>query len=184
VRENLAITLCTRRRHGHTTLLALAIVVALVGEAVAQSGGNWLLVVPPLIPEKRALINVYAASSAAEVRAAVGSLPEREQVVLVTKVYGILSSPTALARAEALLDVLQDTSAPVAAWRQIGAFDSAAVCERQRQLALERFERDASRVRSGSTDSEELSDEDWKIVEGLSTCRQSRCIPASAFFSR
>ena len=177
-------TRCTRRRHGHTTLLALAVAVALVGEALAQSGGNWLLVVPPLIPEKRALIKVYAASSADEVRAAVDSLPESEQVRLVTKVYGILRIPTVIARAEALVDVLQNTSAPVAAWRQIGAFDSAAVCERQRQLALERFERDASGVRSGSTDGEELSDEDWKIVEGLSTCRRSRCIPASAFFSR
>jgi hypothetical protein len=164
--------------------MALAVVVALAGEALAQSRGNWLLVVPPLIPEKRAVIKVYAASSTAEVRAAVDSLPESQQVLLVTKVYGILSIPTAIARAEALLDVLQDTSAPVAAWRQIGAFDSAAQCERQRQLALESLERDASRVRSGPTESENLSDEDWKTVEGLATCRRSRCIPASAFFSR
>ena len=153
-------------------------------EAVAQAGSSWLLVVPPLIPEKHALIKIYAANSEAEVRAAVDSLPHDDQALLVTKVYRILAIPTAAARTEAMLDVLQDTAAPVPTWRRISAFDSAAACERQRELALQSFELEASRVRSASPDGEELSVEDWKLLEGLSACRKSRCVPESAFFAR
>ena len=140
--------------------------------------------VPPQIPEKRALIKVYAASSAAEVRAAVDSLPDDEQAGLVTKVYKILAIPTAAARAEAMLDALQDTTAPVPKWRRVSSFDSAASCERQRELALQSFEHEASRVRSADSDGEELSVDDWKVIEGLSASRRSRCVSESAFLAR
>ncbi len=153
-------------------------------EAVAQAGSSWLLVVPPLIPEKHALIKIYAANSDAEVRAAVDSLPDDEQILLVTKVYRILAIPTGIARTEALLDALQDTSAPMPKWRQIGAFDSAASCEDQRRLALQTFERDASGVRSAHPESEALPVEDLRILQGLSACRRSRCMPESAFSAR
>jgi len=170
------------RRYGHITLATAAAVAAFAVQALAQAGGGWLLLVPPPIPEKRALIKVYAANSEAEVRAAVDSLPDDEQIMLVAKVHKILTIPTAIARTEALLDVLYDTSAPLPTWRQIGSFDSAASCERQRQLALQSFEREAARVRSSSPDSEELSVEDWRVLQGLSVCRKSRCVRESAFF--
>jgi len=59
---------------------------------------------PPQIAQKRALLGVYAASSAADVRSAVGSLPHAEQAQLVVKVYKILAIPTAAERTEALLE--------------------------------------------------------------------------------
>jgi hypothetical protein len=155
-----------------------------MADADAQAGGRWLLVVPPQVPEKRALIRVYAAGSADDVLAAVESLPRDEQTRLVTKVYEILTIPTAVGRTEAMLDALQDTSAPVPSWRRIGAFESAASCERQRALALQSFELEASRVRSAYPDGDELSAEDWKLFEGLSACGKSRCVPESAFFAR
>src|SRR5882724_1841087 len=99
------------------SIMAAAVAVsALAGEVAAQTRGGWLLVTPPPVPERRVLIKVYAASSDSEVRAAVASLPGDEQVRLVTKVYKILTIPTVAARTEALLAVLQDTSAPVARW--------------------------------------------------------------------
>jgi hypothetical protein len=159
-------------------------VLALVADGVAQAGRGWWLVVPPPIPEKRALIKVYAANSAAEVRAAVDSLPDDTQALLVTKVYKILAIPTAAARTEAVLDALQDTSAPVANWRRIAAFDSGAACERQRELDLQAFELEASRVRAASPDGEELSAEEWRLFEGLSASRKSRCVPESAVVTR
>jgi hypothetical protein len=159
-------------------------VITLAVVAGAQSGGSWLLVIPPQVPEKRALIKVYAANSAAEVKAAVDSLPDDEQALLVTKIYKILAIPTAAARTEAMIDALQDTSAPVPRWRRIGAFDSAATCERQRQLAIKTFELEASRLRSESSDGEELSVEHWRLFEGLSACRNSRCVPESTFVTR
>jgi hypothetical protein len=157
-------------------------VAAFAVEAVAQTGSGWFLVAPPPIPEKRALIKVYAANSEAEVRAAVDSLPGDEQTLLVTTVYKILMKPSAVARTEALLEALQDTAAPVSKWRRIGAFDSAASCERQRQHALESLESAAATVRSSPLEGEELSVEDWRIFEALSAGRRSRCVPASAFF--
>ena len=152
--------------------------------AIAQAGGGWLLVVPPHIPQKRALMKVYAANSAAEVEAAVDSLPHDEQDLVVTKVYKILAIPTAAARTEAVLDALQDTAAPVRNWRRIRAFESAASCERQRELALQSFELEASSVRAASPDGEELSVEDWRLLEGLSAARKSRCLPESSFVAR
>jgi len=172
------------RRSGPTILATLAILIALVAEAVAQAGGGWLLVVPPHIPQKRALMKVYAANSAAEVEAAVDSLPHDEQDLVVTKVYKILAIPTAAARTEAVLDALQDTAAPVRNWRRIRAFESAASCERQRELALQSFELEASSVRAASPDGEELSVEDWRLFEGLSAARKSRCLPESSFVAR
>jgi hypothetical protein len=171
-------------RSGPIAVATVALLVALVADAVAQAGGGWLLVVPPQIPEKRALIRVYAASSAAEVRAAVDSLPDDEQTGLVTKVYKILAIPTAAARTEAMFDALQDTSAPVPKWRRVASFGSAASCERQRELALQSFELEASRVRSAHPDREELSVEDWKVIEGLSASRKSRCVSESTFLAR
>jgi hypothetical protein len=172
------------RRYQRITLATAVVVVALVAEAAAQTGGRWSLVVPPLIADRSALVKVYAASSVAEVRAAVDGLPDDEQVRMVTKVYGILSIPTLIARTEALLDALQDTSAPIVKWRPLGAFDSAATCERERQLAIQAFERKVLRVRYGYPDSEELSAEDWRLFEGLAACRSSRCVPESAFLAR
>jgi hypothetical protein len=171
-------------RCGRITLATAAIVAALIVEAVAQTGNRWLLVVPPLVADKSALIKVYSSSSVADVRAAVDSLPEDEQVLMVTKVYKILTIPTVVARTEALLDALQDTSAPIGKWRQVGAFDSAAACERERRLALQTFERNALRVRYGYPDSDEVSPEDWRLFEGLAACRSSRCVPESAFLTR
>src|SRR5262245_64215487 len=91
----------------------IAIAVTVLGPAAAtEKGAGWLLVTPPPIPEKRTLMKLYAAGSEADVKAAVASLPGEEQVRLVTKVYEILTIPTLTARTEALLDVLQDPSAP------------------------------------------------------------------------
>jgi hypothetical protein len=152
-------------------------------EGAAQTGG-WLLVAPPSIPEKRALLKVYGASSDAEVKAAVASLPGEEQVRLVTKVYEILTIPTVAARTEALLDVLLDPLAPVARWRRIERFDSAASCQRERERALQSFERAAARVRASSPDGDELAVEEWTIFEGLAACRSSRCVPEATLLSR
>jgi hypothetical protein len=177
------LTLSTSRC-GRITLATAAIVAALIVEAVAQTGNRWLLVVPPLIADKSPLIKVYTSNSVDEIRAAVDSLPEDEQVLMVTNVYKILTIPTVIARTEALLDALQDTSAPIRKWRRVGAFYSAASCERERQLALQTFERNAFRVRYGYPESEELSPEDWKLFEGLAACRSSRCVPESTFLTR
>ncbi|MGH7306701.1 MAG: hypothetical protein ACRELZ_25765, partial [Candidatus Rokuibacteriota bacterium] len=101
--------------------LALAAAVAAFSpatEASAQTGA-WLLVTPPSVPEKRALMKVYVAGSDAEVKAAVASLPGDQQVRLVTMVYEILTMSSLTSRTEALLDILQDTSAPVSRWRRI-----------------------------------------------------------------
>jgi len=106
---------------------------------------RWLLGPSSNRPE-RALLGVYAASSAADVRSAVGSLPHAEQAQLVVKVYKILAIPTAAERTEALLEALQDPTAPLFRWRRVDAFESAASCERQRELALQGFELEASRV--------------------------------------
>ena len=152
--------------------------------AVAETSRGWLLVTPPPIPEKRTLMKVYVAGSDAEVQAAVASLPGDEQVRLVTKVYKILTIPTVAARTEALLDAVQDTSAPVARWRRIERFDSAASCEQQRQRALQSFERAAESVRSSSPDGDELALAEWTIFEGLAACRLSRCVPESTLLSR
>ena len=83
-----------------------------------------------------------------------------------------------------MLDALQDTAAPVRNWRRIRAFESAASCERQRELALQSFELEASSVRAASPDGEELSVEDWRLFEGLSAARKSRCLPESSFVAR
>jgi len=171
------------RRFTHTLCATAIAAAAVAAEAVAQTGG-WLLVTPPAAPEKRALMKVYAAGSDAEVQAAVASLPGDEQVRLVTKVYKILTIPTVAARTEALLAVLQDTSAPVARWRRIERFDSAASCEQQRQRALQSFERAAESVRSSSPDGDELALAEWTIFEGLAACRLSRCVPESTLLSR
>ena len=165
------------RRSGFKILATAAILIGLVADAVAQSGGRWLLVVPPHIPERRALMKVYAANSAADVTEAVASLPDDQQALLVTRVYKILAIPTAAARTEAVVDALQDTSAPVPSWRRIAAFGSAASCERQRELALQAFELEVGRVRAASPDRDELSVEDWRLFEGLSAARKSRCVP-------
>ncbi|MGH7305937.1 MAG: hypothetical protein ACRELZ_21850, partial [Candidatus Rokuibacteriota bacterium] len=129
-------------------------------------------------------MKVYVAGSDAEVKAAVASLPGDQQVRLVTKVYEILTMPSLTSRTEALLDILQDTSAPVSRWRRIERFDSAASCEQQRQNALQSFERAAARVRSESPDGDELAVEDWTIFEGLAACRASRCVLESTLLSR
>jgi hypothetical protein len=172
------------RRYAFTTL-ALAAAVASFGAAAlavetADRERGWLLVAPPPIAEKRALIKIYGASSEAEVQAAVDSLPDHEQVILVTKAYKILTIPTAAARTEALFEALHDTAAPVAAWRLIGTFDTAALCERERRLALEGFERAVERVRAAPDDDEELSVDDVRLFEKLSACRLSRCVPSAA----
>jgi hypothetical protein len=165
--------------------LAAAIIgVVFVGEAAAESAGSWYLVVPPLIPERQALIRAYTATSEADVKAAVEGLPEDRRVLLATKAYTILTIPTVVDRTEALLDALQDTSAPTPRWRQVATFESAASCERERELALQSFEGDAWRVRAADPDSEELSGENWKVFQGLSACRKSRCVPESAFSAR
>jgi len=166
-----------------TTTAAVA-VFGLTADVAAQAGGRWLLVTPPPIPEKRALMKVYVAGSDAEVQAAVASLPGEEQIRLVTKIYKILTIPTVAARTEALLDALQDASAPVSRWRRIEKFDSAASCEQQRQRALQSFERAAASVRSSAHDGDELAVEEWTIFEGLTACRLSRCVPESTLLSR
>jgi len=171
-------------RGSAVTALALAAAVATfeptaLAVETADRGGRWLLLAPPPIPDKRALIKIYGASSEAEMRAAVDDLPDHEQIVLVTKAYKILTIPTAAARTEALFDALHDTLAPVAAWRLIGTFDTAALCERERRLALESFERAVERVRAAPDDGEELSVDDVRLFEKLSACRLSRCVPSS-----
>jgi hypothetical protein len=172
-------------RGSRRAALAAAIIgVVLVGQAAAESSASWYLVVPPLIPERQALIKAYTASSEDDVKAAVEGLPEERQVLLATKAYSILTIPTVVERTEALLDALQDTSAPTPSWRQVGMFDSAASCERERELALQTFEGDALRVRAADPESEELSNEGWKTFQGLSACRKSRCVPESAFSAR
>jgi hypothetical protein len=172
-------------RRSAITALALAAAVATFGPTAlaveaADRGARWLLVAPPPIPEKRALIKIYGANSEAEVRAAVDNLPDHEQVILVTKAYRILTIPTAAARTEALFDALNDTSAPVTAWRLIGTFHTAALCERERRLALESFERAVERVRATPDDGDELSVDDVRLFEKLSACRLSRCVPSSS----
>jgi hypothetical protein len=171
-------------RRSAVIALALAAAMAFGPTALAvetaNGGGNWLLVAPPPISEKRALIKIYGASSEAEVRAAVDNLPDHEQIVLVTKAYKILTIPTAVARTEALFDALHDISAPVTTWRLIGTFDTATLCERERRQALENFERAVERVRAAPDDGEELSVEDVRLFERLSACRLSRCVPSSA----
>ena len=179
--------LCDRffTRGGRHAALAVAIIgVVLAGEVSAETSGSWYLVVPPLIPERQALIKAYTAESEADVKAAVEGLPEERQVVLATRAYSILTIPTVVERTEALLDALQDTSAPTSTWRQVGMFDSAASCERERELALQTFEGDAMRVRATDPESEELSTEGWKTFQGLSACRKSRCVPGSALSAR
>jgi hypothetical protein len=167
----------------HAAFAAAITVIVLVGEAAAESSGSWYLVIPPLIPERQALIKAYTAASEDDVRAAVEGLPEERQLVLATKAYSILTIPTVVERTEALLDALQDTSAPTSDWRQVGMFGSAASCERERELALQTFEGDALRVRVADPESDELSREGWKTFQGLSACRKSRCVPESAFFA-
>jgi hypothetical protein len=167
----------------HAALAAAILGVVLAGEASAETSGSWYLVVPPLIPERQALIKAYTAESEADVEEAVEGLPEERQLVLASKAYSILTIPTVVERTEALLDALQDTSAPTSSWRQVGMFESAASCERERELALQTFEGDAMRVRS-DPESEELSTEGWKTFQGLSACRKSRCVPESALSAR
>jgi len=163
----------------------IAVAVTVLGPAAAaDKGAGWLLVTPPPIPEKRTLMKLYAAGSEAEVKAAVASLPGEDQIRLVTKVYEILTIPTLTARTEALLDVLQDQSAPVSRWRRIERFNSAASCEQERQRALQKFERAAASVRALSADGDELAVEEWTIFEGLTACRLSRCVPESTLLSR
>ena len=164
----------------HAALAAAIIGVVLAGEVSAETSGSWYLVVPPLIPERQALIKAYTAESEADVEEAVEGLPEEGQLVLASKAYSILTIPTVVERTEALLDALQDTSAPTSSWRQVGMFESAASCERERELALQTFEGDAMRVRASDPESEELSTEGWKTFQGLSACRKSRCVPGSA----
>ena len=168
----------------HAALAAAIIGVVLSGEVSAETSGSWFLVVPPLIPERQALIKAYIAESEEDVTAAVEGLPEERQVVLASKAYAILTIPTVVERTEALLDALQDTSAPTSSWRQVGMFESAASCERERELALQTFEGDAMRVRASDPESEELSTEGWKTFQGLSACRKSRCVPGSALSAR
>jgi hypothetical protein len=129
-------------------------------------------------------MKVYAAGSDAEVQAAVASLPGDDQIRLVSKIYDILTMPTLAARTEALLDALQDSSAPVSRWRPIDIFESATSCEHQRQHALQSFERAAAKVRTASPDGDELAFEEWTIFEGLAACRMSRCVPESAVLNR
>jgi hypothetical protein len=129
-------------------------------------------------------MKVYSAGSDAEVQAAVASLPDDDQIRLVSKIYEILTIPTLAGRTEALLDALQDPGAPVSRWRLVDTFESAASCESQRQHALQKFEHAAARVRTSTPDSEELAFEDWTIFEGLAACRVSRCVPESALLTR
>lgn len=171
-------------RRSRQAAIVAAIIGILAGEVSAENSGAWYLVVPPLIPERQALIKAYTAESEADVKAAVEGLPEERQVVLATKAYSILTIPTVVERTEALLDALQDTSAPTSNWRQVGMFESAASCERERELALQAFEGDAMRVRTADPESEELSNEGWKTFQGLSACRNSRCVPGSVFTAR
>jgi hypothetical protein len=172
-------------RRSAVAALALAATVATFGPTAlavetANRGGRWLLVAPPPIAEKRALIKIYGASSEAEVRAAIDNLPDHEQIILVTKAYRILTIPTAAARTEALFDALHDTAAPVTAWRLIGTFDTATLCDRERRRALENFARAVERVRATPDDGEELSVDDVRLFEKLSACRLSRCVPSSS----
>jgi hypothetical protein len=172
----------------HAALAAAIIGVVLAGEVSAETSaetsGSWYLVIPPLIPERQALIKAYTAESETDVEEAVEGLAEERQVVLASKAYSILIIPTVVERTEALLDALQDTSAPTSSWRQVGMFESAASCERERELALQTFEGDAMRVRASDPESEELSTEGWKTFQGLSACRKSRCVPGSALSAR
>jgi hypothetical protein len=173
-------------RRSAVSALALA-AVAIFGPSAlavetADRGERWLLVAPPPIAEKRALIKIYNANSEAELQAAVDTIPGHEQITLVTKAYKILMIPTAAARAEALLDALHDTSAPVTAWRLIATFDTAVLCERERREALESFERAVERVRAAADDTEGLSVDDVRLFEKLSACRLSRCVPSSSRF--
>jgi len=178
-----AIKRVARSFTGAMSGVALAVTV-LSPAAAAERGAGWLLVTPPPVPEKRTLMKLYAADSEAEVKAAVASLPGDEQVRLVTKVYEILTIPTITARTEALLDVLQDQSAPVSRWRRIERFESATSCEQERQRALHTFERAAAKIRASSADGDELAVEEWTVFEGLTACRLSRCVPESTLLSR
>jgi len=155
---------------------AVLAVFAPAENVAAQTRDGWLLVTPPPVPERRVLMKVYAANSDAEVQAAVANLSGEEQVRLVTKVYTILTIPAAAERTEAMLAALQDTAAPVASWRTLETFDSATSCEQKRELALQKFERAAARVRTEAPEVDELAVEDWTILEGLAACRMSRCV--------
>lgn len=170
--------------YGYLGLAAAVVVIALAVESGAQTGSGWFLMAPPKIREKEALIKVLAADSVAEMNAALSGLSDDESLPLLAKVQKIIDRPTVVARMEALSDALQDGSAPMPTWRQIGAFDSAAMCERQRARSLQAFEREAARVRSSDPDGEALTHEDGKIFDGLAACRRSRCVPTSAFFPR
>lgn len=172
------------RRYGYFVPAAAAIVVALAVESMAQTGSGWVLMVPPRIREQEALIKVLAADSVAEMNAAVSGLSGEESLHLLAKVHKIIDRPTVADRMEALSDALHDDSAPAAAWRRIGAFDSAEMCERQRERSLRLFEREAARVRSRHPDGDELTHADERIFDALAACRRSRCVPTSAFFSR
>src|SRR5262249_61277285 len=77
----------------HAALAAAIIGLVLVGEAAAESSGSWYLVIPPLIPEREALIKAYTAASEDDVRAAVEGLPEERQVVLGTQGYLVFTIP-------------------------------------------------------------------------------------------
>src|SRR5437773_11215037 len=71
-----------RNRGSRRAALAAVIIgVVFVGEAAAESAGSWYLVVPPLIPERQALLKAYTATSEADVKAAVAGLPEDQQVL-------------------------------------------------------------------------------------------------------
>jgi len=166
------------------TMAAFTAVLAFSAGVWAQAGSGWSLVTPPPVPERRVLMKVYTASSDSDVKAAVANLPGEEQVRLVTKVYKILTIPAAADRTEALLAALQDTAAPVTSWRKLETFDSSTSCERKRERALESFERAAAKVRSEASDADELAVEDWTILEGLTACRMSRCVPESTLSLR
>jgi len=158
------------------TTVAVLAVFAPAENAAAQTRDSWRLVTPPPVPDRRVLMKVYVANSDAEVQAAVANLSGEEQVRLVKKVYKILTIPAAAERTEALLAALQDTAAPVASWRTLETFDSATSCEEKRELALQKFERAAVRVRTEAPEVDELAVEDWTILEGLAACRMSRCV--------
>jgi hypothetical protein len=166
----------------HSTLTVAFLVVAFAGKAVAQSG--WFLIAPPTARDKPILLKAVSANSEAELSAIVDGLPSHDQLLFIEKVGKILTVPTQLGRMEALMDAAQDPSAPLREWRQIGAFDSAANCERRRVGVLQLYEREFAKLRSSYNDDGDVTKESMLALNGRAAARKSRCVPESAYFAR
>ena len=165
--------------------MAVAVAVFPVAEeATGQTRSGWLLVTPPPVPERRTLMKVYAASSDAEVQAAVASLPGEEQARLVTKVYRILTIPAARRPHRGAAHRAPGHGRPRVALARAGNVRLGRVVRAQTGTrASELRARGRARARHVPR-GDELAVEDWTILEGLAACRMSRCVPESTLSLR